>query len=105
MNSSKSSTGLSSGAKAGIGVGVALAVLIIAGLIFFLLRRRRKPSTVTGSLDEKYADSGLVVPPIEKSADSKLVPTSELSSTNELVNDDHAMRSNGGRFHEIGTSG
>jgi hypothetical protein len=34
--------GLSAGAKAGIGVGVSLGVLLLAGLVFFILRLRKR---------------------------------------------------------------
>jgi hypothetical protein len=45
------SSGLSTGAKAGIGVGAALgAILVIAGLAIFLLKRRKRstPTAQTG---------------------------------------------------------
>ncbi|KAK2768193.1 hypothetical protein FQN54_000045 [Arachnomyces sp. PD_36] len=48
--SEPSSEGLSTGAKAGIGVGVAAVALIILGIIIFFLRRQRKSrSGVSGA--------------------------------------------------------
>jgi hypothetical protein len=44
---SRPDRGLSSGAKAGIAVGVILGVLIIAAICFFLFRRRRRRSNFT----------------------------------------------------------
>jgi hypothetical protein len=46
------SNGISTGAKAGVGIGVALAAVIVGGLIiFWCLKRRRKPAATTNALD------------------------------------------------------
>lgn len=57
--------GLSTGAKAGIGVGVAIAgLLLIAGAVFFYLRRRRNQ---TQNVAEKSELDGYGMPYNEKS--------------------------------------
>lgn len=43
-NGQASHASLSSGAKAGIGVGVAVAILVAVVALFFVLRRKRRPS-------------------------------------------------------------
>lgn len=40
--------GLSTGAKAGVGVGAAVVVILILGLIFFVMRRRKRGRQVAG---------------------------------------------------------
>jgi hypothetical protein len=56
---SSSSGGLSSGAKAGIGVSVTIVVLAIIGIIaFFLLRRRRKPTGPPSELPATATKAG-----------------------------------------------
>lgn len=53
-SSTDESTGLSTGAKAGIGVGVALAIItLIAVIAFFVLRRKKRPSTPPVHPEEK----------------------------------------------------
>ncbi|THY69758.1 hypothetical protein D6C86_08848 [Aureobasidium pullulans] len=47
-----SSDGLSTGAKAGIGVGVAAAVLILLGILLFFFLRRRKQRAIKALPDE-----------------------------------------------------
>ena len=44
-NSSSNGGGLSSGAKAGLAIGIILAVALLLGLLFFCFRRRRKQAT------------------------------------------------------------
>lgn len=57
-SSEPSSNGLSSGAKAGIAIGVVAAVALLASLFFFLRRRRsRRSSPATGS-EMAYVDNG-----------------------------------------------
>jgi hypothetical protein len=51
------SAGLSTGAKAGIGVAAAMAVLmILAAILFWLMRRRRRSKTISGSYDDVQKD-------------------------------------------------
>ena len=53
---SSSSGGLSSGAKAGIGIGVALGVLMMAALGFFTFRLYRKVSRMEGGAGKLETD-------------------------------------------------
>ncbi|CAF3540890.1 unnamed protein product [Fusarium graminearum] len=48
--------GLTAGAKAGIGVGAGVGALLVAGLIWFLFRRRGKSAPVDGNPLKKGAD-------------------------------------------------
>ncbi|KAF0636182.1 hypothetical protein FPSE5266_06361 [Fusarium pseudograminearum] len=50
------SHGLTSGAKAGIGIGAGISALLVAGLIWFLFRRRGKSAPVNGNPLKKGAD-------------------------------------------------
>ena len=56
-SSNDQDAGLSTGAKAGIGVGVAAAVLLIIAIILLLMRRRKKRTAVESSKTVTYLDS------------------------------------------------
>jgi hypothetical protein len=62
-NSKASHKGLSTGGKAGIGVGVALSSLILGALVFWLGRRStgRKNLVETNQTTDKQIDTGMVV--------------------------------------------
>jgi hypothetical protein len=76
-NSSTTSTDLSSGAKAGIGIGVAAVVLAAAGLIFWLLAKRRR--NAMGGQSEK-------VVPVEM--DSERLRELEAPNRYEMVHEE-----------------
>lgn len=58
-STSDTSGGMSAGAKAGIAVGVIAGVLAIAGLIFFLIAKKRRQKEGMQSLDNEKYDGGL----------------------------------------------
>jgi len=62
-NSKASNNGLSTGAKAGIGVGVALGSLVLGALMFWLGRRsaRRRGTMETIQTRNKQKDTGFVI--------------------------------------------
>lgn len=78
--------GLSTGAKAGIGAGVAVGALLVVGLIALLLIRRRKKKTATKSNDgtevnEKYDP---LQPTAEPAVQSNLVELEDKKRYSEL---------------------
>jgi LPXTG-motif cell wall-anchored protein len=97
----KSSSGLSTGAKAGIAIGVVALALIAAVAIFFVLRRRRKqPSNTTAELSgqgihhedktmyaqhgnaaPQYQQQGYAAPPSEMEAPVQNQRTYELAGS------------------------
>ncbi|KAI9162880.1 Protein ecm33 [Paramyrothecium foliicola] len=67
----KGSSGLSTGAKAGIGAGVALVAVLAAAILFFLIRRRRKGLRIADSIssdDEMRSPSRMTKLDIETSS-------------------------------------
>jgi hypothetical protein len=72
--SEKHSSGLSTGAIAGLGVGVAIAAILILGVVFWLLRRRRRRSSP---------------PPSPTNRESKIITVSEQSSITHTISHDH----------------
>lgn len=54
---SDSSSGMSGGAKAGLAIGILLALALSAGLLFFCWRRRKNQSAHQEITDEKHASS------------------------------------------------
>lgn len=67
--------GISSGAKAGIAIGVILGVGLIAALAFFFIRRKRKNEGVEELQDEKSSGAyGLPPPPVSKSSRISTAP-------------------------------
>lgn len=72
--SEKHSSGLSTGAIAGLGVGVAIAAILILGVVFWLLRRRRRRSSP---------------PPSPTNRESKIITVSEQSSITHTISNEH----------------
>lgn len=54
---SQDSTGMTGGAKAGLAIGIILAIALAGGLLFFCWRRRRNPKAHEELLDEKRTSS------------------------------------------------
>ena len=53
----QASTGMSGGAKAGLAIGIILAIALSAGLLFFCFRRRKNQENHEELIDEKHASS------------------------------------------------
>ena len=79
-------SGLSTGAKAGIGVAVVLAVLILLGIIFFTLRRTRKQKTAPNRASSNGAsdDPAHFDDPIELPAQTSKAPHEVAARSFEL---------------------
>lgn len=80
--SSDNSTGLSAGAKAGIGVGVAGLALLLAALVFFIRRSRRRrnahmpPLNAVQELDAGTSHAGFWAPKLYRRSSVHEMPTS-----------------------------
>ncbi|EMC95710.1 hypothetical protein BAUCODRAFT_148593 [Baudoinia panamericana UAMH 10762] len=55
---SEKSTGMTSGAKAGLAIGVLLALALAGGLLLFCWRRRKNPNAHQELFDEKHGSTG-----------------------------------------------
>ncbi|KAL8866449.1 MAG: hypothetical protein Q9174_006297, partial [Haloplaca sp. 1 TL-2023] len=79
---SNDNNSLGSGAKAGIGVGVALAVLLLIAALFFVWRRRRRQKS-SGGVTEKPASALQGVP-------GKTLPVQEVDAEQQRELDSRA---------------
>ncbi|KAI8651990.1 hypothetical protein NCS56_01415600 [Fusarium sp. Ph1] len=79
---SSGSKGLSTGAKAGIGVGVSMGVILIAGLVWFLMKRRAvKKGQGTEADGDQAPDQSPGSPEVDEAATLKPVYSPSLDDT------------------------
>lgn len=118
-----SSGGMSGGAKAGLAIGILLAIGVLAGLIFFCVRRRRtrrneaygKASDEKAAFGSENAAAGLArSASVQTSATSRTAPRLSLRPVTQFLPDLAAQRKSGGNLlvvaggparHNVSTSG
>lgn len=105
------SSGLSSGATAGIAVGVIIPILLVAAILFFLYRRRkasmRKDSgTWTGTSSEMAASGSDNAPTSQNTPPSgeQTLQSLGYGGTAELHNEDKAVETGGRPVYEMSGS-
>jgi hypothetical protein len=87
------SEGMSSGAKAGIAIGVILGVGVIAALIFFFIRKKKRSQALEEEENEKAAFSLPPPPPIAKPSTPSTPPQLKVRPVTQFAPD---LSGNGG---------
>ena len=104
-----SESGMSGGAKAGIGIGVGVgALLLLCGLVYWLLRRKRERQSQSGSWagkggDKEVVEKAIGVATIHEIGDGRQLPLELDTSTGtlaELPEDTIAASSSNGRARQ-----
>ena len=98
---------MSGGAKAGLAIGILLAIAALAGLIFFCIRRRRarRNEAYSKTLDEKAAvGNGDGLARSASSATSRTAPRLSLRPVTQFLPDLAAQRKSGGNLPVAGGS-
>ena len=62
LGGEKESKGLSAGAGAGIGIGAAAAIALVGGLVWFLMKRKKKDNPYEAPADQHMAGAGGYTP-------------------------------------------